>query len=176
MQTLLVSLWCADKTGLVAAVTGRLFDLGANLGDTTFAVLGGGAEFTSVCDVPDHASPKDVEAELRALPEVGPKAKLNVEPLDVSPVHGATGRITHRITISGGDRPGLLARLSEVFVQFGANIVRLNSERIPDASGGRYVTRIGVAVPENVTERCLATIGNTAGELGLDCHWRASSK
>ena len=42
--TALISIICEDHPGLIADVTGRLFDLGVNLGDTTFAVLGGGAE------------------------------------------------------------------------------------------------------------------------------------
>ena len=39
----LVSIFCPDREGLVAAVTRRLFDLGINLGDTAFSVLGLGA-------------------------------------------------------------------------------------------------------------------------------------
>lgn len=175
MQTVLVSIWCSDQTGLVAAVTSRMFDLGANLGDTTFAVLGGGAEFTSVCDLPPHATPQELEDEIKALDEVGPDARVSVEPLTLSPLQDEAGRITHRITVSGGDRPGLLARLSEVFIQFKASIVRLNAERIPDADGGRYVTRIAVSIPEASWDSCLATVGNTAGELGLEFQARRSS-
>ena len=50
-DTALVSIICEDYAGLIAEVTGHLFDLGVNLGDTTFAVLGGAAEFTSVCEL-----------------------------------------------------------------------------------------------------------------------------
>ena len=50
----LVSILCRDHPGLIAAIAGRLFDIGANLGDTTFAVLGGAAEFNSVCELPDE--------------------------------------------------------------------------------------------------------------------------
>ena len=41
MTYVLVSVFCPDRTGLIAAIAGRLFDLGANLGDTSFTVLGG---------------------------------------------------------------------------------------------------------------------------------------
>ena len=50
--TVLVSIIGPDRVGLVSAVTSRLFDLGADLGDTSFAVLGGGAEFTAICEFP----------------------------------------------------------------------------------------------------------------------------
>ena len=44
----LVSTFCPDRVGLVSAVTGHLFGLGANLRDATFAVMGSGAEFSAV--------------------------------------------------------------------------------------------------------------------------------
>ena len=47
-KSLLIQLFARDEPGLVSSVSGCLFDLGLNLGDTTFAVLGTGAEFTVV--------------------------------------------------------------------------------------------------------------------------------
>jgi len=98
-----------------------------------------------------------------------------VAPFDYAAVHGETAQITHRIEITGEDSPGLIARLSEVFVTYGANIVRLNSERIPGGTGraGRYVSRLAVSIPPEKAQACLATVANTAGELRLTCHWVA---
>ena len=73
--------------------------------------------------------------------------------------------------VSGGDRPGLIARLSEVFGQFNANIVRMDAQRLPEQ--GLYVTRFAVSLTERV-EACLATVANTAGELNLACHVEAA--
>src|SRR3989304_4944663 len=105
--TALTSIICADITGLVAAITGRLFDLGANLGDTTAAVLGGAAEFTTVCELPDGLSLKTVEGELRALPALA-GATLTIAPFSYRAVHGPSAHITHRIEITGPHSPGLL--------------------------------------------------------------------
>ncbi len=55
--TALISILCPDRAGLVAAIAGHLFDLGVNLRDTSFAVLGQGAEFTAVCVSPLFLSP-----------------------------------------------------------------------------------------------------------------------
>ena len=168
MATLLITALCPDRTGLIAAITGRLFELGADLGDTTFATLGTGAEFTSVCEVPAHTAAPEVAEALRALPELA-DGTVTVEPFAFDPVTGPTAHITHRIVVTGGDRPGLVARLSEVFVTFKANIVRLDAQRVPTPRGGRYVTRFAVSIPERAVEACLATVANTAGELGLEC-------
>ena len=171
-RTALISIICEDRIGLIAEVTGRLFDLGINLGDTTFAVLGGAAEFTAVIELPDHLSLGSIESELSALPALK-GAKINVAPFSYRAQHGDTAHITHRIEIEGEDSPGLVARLSEVFVGFGANIVRLNSERMCGCSGTRYVTLIAAWIPPEKAKACLATVANTAGELRLTCKTQA---
>jgi len=165
MSTVLISIFCPDRTGLVAAIAGRLFDLGVNLGDSSFAMLGTGAEFSSVSDLPVGMEASEVEAELTALPELS-GARVEVRPFELEAAHGPQGRITHRVVVSGGDRPGLVARLSEVFGEFKANIVRMDAQRVPEQ--GVYITRFSVSIPARV-EACLATIGNTAGELNLSC-------
>ena len=54
----LVSILCADRVGLVSAISDHLFDAGVNLRDTIFAALGAGAGFTSVCELPTTSRPK----------------------------------------------------------------------------------------------------------------------
>ena len=165
-----VSIAGPDRPGLVAEVAGRLFDLGANLGDTTFAVLGEGCEFTSLVELPASVSAAELKAELKTLAALK-GAKLEVEPFALGAVHGPMGRVTHRIRISGGDRPGITARLAEVFADFGANIVRLNSERVPGTGGARYDMIFAVAIPPGRASACLATVANTAGTMDLRCVW-----
>lgn len=165
MTTVMISVSCPDRPGLIAAITGRLFDLGVNLGDSSFAMLGTGAEFSSVCQVPDDLSAQEIGEGLADLNELK-GARIEVRPFTLEPDHGPSGRPTHRVTVSGGDRPGLVARLSEVFGQFGANIVRMDAQRLPEQD--LYVTRFTVAIGSRA-EACLATIANTAGELHLDC-------
>src|SRR5262245_11305825 len=174
-KSALVSVICEDRTGLIAAITGRMFDLGINLGDTTFAVLGTGAEFTTLCEIPDDISLGELESELRELPELE-DAKLTVSPFSFQAHHASSGQITHRIELIGDDSPGLIARLSEVFGDYGANIVRLNSERIPGASGARYATRIAVSIPKDKEQACLATVANTAAQMSLSCRAEATAK
>jgi len=170
-NTVLISILCEDRTGLIADVTGRLYDLGINLGDTTFAVLGGGAEFTIVAKLPRDTTIKDVEAELRELP-LPPNAQLTVAPFVFRETHDQSAHITHRIEITGDDSPGLIARLSEAFRPMGANIVRLNSESVPGPSGARFLLRMAVYVPESKAAVCMATVANTAGQMNLSCRWQ----
>jgi glycine cleavage system transcriptional repressor len=66
-----------------------------------------------------------------------------------------------------------VARLSEAFRAFGANIVRLNSESVQSPSGARFLLRIAVCVPDGKEEACMATVANTAGQMNLKCQWSA---
>lgn len=163
-----ISIFCPDRIGLIAAITGKLFELGVNLGDSTFAVLGTGAELTCVCDVPEDLETNDLQQQLSILEELT-EADISVKKFDLIDVHGANAKITHQITVRGGDNPGLVTRLSEAFVEFGANIVRLNSEKIPLESGNQYLIDIDVWIPEENTDACLATIENTANMLQMQC-------
>lgn len=174
MPTFLVTAFAPDRTGLIADIAGRLFEMGANLGDTTFAVLGSAAEFSSVVEMPEGSTPDAVQADLKLLPELA-AARIEVLPFEMNPHHEPQGHITHRIAVTGGDRPGLIARLSELFGQYHANIVRMNAQRIPGPDGGTdgsvLVTRFAVSIPPESEQACLASAGNTAGELGLSFDW-----
>ncbi len=170
-KTYHINLTCPDRSGLVAAITARLFDLGGNLGDTTFAVFGSEAEFTALAAFPDEVDTDTVQAELAALPEA-PGASVAVVPFAQSTEHGPMGQVTHVITVSGGDQPGLIARITEVFGEFGANIVHLAASLDPGPEpGGHYSTRFSVALTPETANKCLATVANTAEAMDLSCSW-----
>ena len=162
----LVSILCRDRIGLVAAIADHMFTQGINLRDTTFAVLGKGAEFTAICELPAGLAPANLEQGLQNLAELdGAEVRVVAYPFD--PVPGPTGRITHRVEVEGGDQLGLIARLAEIFAQSGANIVRLDAQKLPETEGGRYVTRFLVWLPPARAAYCLAAVANTAGSMGL---------
>lgn len=165
----LVSVLGPDRVGLVAAIADHLFNAGVNLRDTTFAALGSGAEFIALCELPEGLAASDIEAGLKLLPELN-GAEVRAVPYAFDPSPGPAGSITHRVTISGGDQMGLVARLAEVFKQYSANIVRLEARKLSEAEGGLYVTRFAVFIPHEQESLCLATVSNTAGSLGLSCH------
>lgn len=175
-EQVLISIVSPDKVGLIADVAGELYGLGANLGDVSFAVLGAGCEFSAMAEMPAGVSARTVEEALGRIPSLA-HAELRVTPLPFSAEHQDSAEITHYIEVEGGDRPGLIARLSEVFGEFGANIVRLNSRRRMDgeASGkGRYLTTFAVSMPPGRAESCLNAVHNTAGQLNLTCRYRTA--
>ena len=168
----LVTTVCPDRVGLISGITGQLFGLGINLRDATFAVMGTGAEFSAVCELPPTLSVEEVRTGLAAVPELE-GARIEVTPFRFDPNPGPAARITHRVLVSGGDQPGLIARLSEIFTQFQANIVRMDAQTTPGhgegRAGGLYTVRFSVSIPAERTEVCLSAVANTAEALGLAC-------
>jgi len=173
MAVALVSVLGPDRIGLVASIADELFGAGISLRDTTFAALGSGAEFTAVCDLPDGVAPEESEAGLGRLPELD-GAQVRVVPYAFDPNPTALARVTHRITISGGDQLGLVARLADIFAQYEANIVRLEARKLSEGEGGLYVTRFAVAIPPERRDLCLSAVTSTAGALSLRCEIEAS--
>jgi glycine cleavage system transcriptional repressor len=172
MNSVLVSVFCPDRPGLVSAIAGRLFDMGGNLGDASFTVLGAGAEFTAICHLPGHSSAGDLREELSRLPELK-DATITVKSFGLDAGHAENALISHVVTVSGGDRPGLVARLAEVFASFKANIVRMDAQNLPDSV---YVIRFALSIPAASAATCLATVDSTAGEMGLTCAWKEETR
>jgi glycine cleavage system transcriptional repressor len=166
----LVSVLSSDKTGLVSAISGCLFDLGINLGSTNFSVLGSGAKFTAVCESDPEITGASLEETLGSLPELA-NAEIQVVDFEFSAEPAANTEITHRITIQGGDHPGLVARLTEVFIEFDANIVRLNADRLNNDGENQYLIQIAAWIPASREHACLASISNTASTLQMQCSY-----
>ncbi|CCQ72650.1 glycine cleavage system protein R [Magnetospira sp. QH-2] len=169
-NNLLISVFCPDRVGLISALTARLFDLGGDLGDTTFAVLGEGAEFTSICEFPADLTSEYVRAELADLPQLA-GATIEVRPFELDPGPQPQARVTHHVECEGVNRPGLVARMTEIFQEYGANIVRLAADRQDRKGEDYYLTRIAAFIPEERADSCLATLANTAGELRQIIRW-----
>ncbi|TNE66537.1 MAG: ACT domain-containing protein [Alphaproteobacteria bacterium] len=167
-DTLLISIIGRDQVGVVSAVTSYLFETGANLADSAYAVLGEGFEFSCVAEFSAGATPDEVKEGLTGL-EMLADARITVSNFPFRLERGQSAAITHVVEISGGDRPGLVARMSEVLMDYGANIVRMSSKRVPREGGFDYRTRFAINAGADRLTALEAALYNTAGSLRLDC-------
>ncbi|WP_417450295.1 glycine cleavage system protein R [Kordiimonas sp.] len=167
-DTYLISITGRDQTGVVSIVTGYLFETGANLADSAFAVLGEAFEFSCVAEFSAGASAEEIAEGLRRLEPLS-DARITVTSFPFSLSRGKSATITHVVDISGGDRPGLVARISEVLGDYGANIVRMSSKRVPAGDGYDYRTRFAINVDTGRFTALEAALYNTSGSLRLNC-------
>jgi glycine cleavage system transcriptional repressor len=161
----LLSVFSKDRVGLISLLTGHLFDRGVNLGDTSFAVLGNGGEFTSLLEIPADLDSDALTQELYSLDGLE-NANIEIRQISFSDADTPPKEITHNISCEGRDQPGLLARLSEVFIDFDANIVRLKSDQVETRDGTKFITHFAVSIPAARAANCLAALDNTAQALG----------
>ena len=168
MQTdnLLISIICPDKQGLVSAITGTLFESGINLGDTTFTILGEGAEFTAICETPSGMSANQLKELLQSIEELQ-GADIGVKPFSYSTSHKESDKVTHEIILQGEDQPGLVARLTELFADYDANIVRMDTKKLVSANSSEYLIQLWVWIPYARVDACLASVGSTASLLNM---------
>ena len=166
MQKYIVSIICKDQTGLVANVTACLFDLGLNLGSTHFTLLGEGAKLTAICESEQQTNSKEIQQQLVLLDNLS-KATVTVDTYLLDNEKAENAQISHHIVIDGGDHAGLIARLSEVFIEFNGNIVNLNAEKILSQPHNLYHIEIDAFIPADRQNACLATLSNTASSLGM---------
>ena len=168
IERAVVSVFCVSRPGLLEAVTGRLFGLGCNLADTTFAMLSGSAGLTAVCELPDGLARDTLVIELQRLPELA-GGKVTVTGFRSGARDAAHQRITHRFEFSGRDRPGLIHKLAEAFARRGATVVRLNARAAPGDDAVRHTIRFAVSVGDQPGDPCLAAMTEAARALDLDC-------
>lgn len=169
IENFLITIIGRDQVGVVSEVTGYLFDIGANVADSSYAVLGEGFELSAVVTFVSAVDISEIEAGLGELPTLS-GARINIVPFDFDTTRGETATISHVVEITGGDRPGLIARISEVLVHYDANIVRMSSKRTIDEQGeAHYRTRFAICADADRLDALSAALSNTAGSLRLNC-------
>lgn len=119
----MVTLVGKDRAGIVAHVTSALYEEGCNLGETSMLRLGG--NFTIMMMVNYQDSKKNLEDLLRTVAE-----SLDLH-LHVDAIDG--GLHQHlvpdmRITVSGADRAGIVAKVATALAEVGFNITDLESD------------------------------------------------
>jgi glycine cleavage system transcriptional repressor len=164
----IVSISCVSQSGLLTTVTECLAARGCNLADTTFAVLSGSAEFTTICEMPEGMAEETLALELHRLPALA-GAKVIVSPFDPVASEARSQRITHRFEFSGPDKAGKILRLSKAMTASGATVMRLNSQRSIRDGAAHSTIRIAVTLADDRSDAALAAVADTAGELGLTC-------
>lgn len=154
-----------DRPGIVAALTGALYDLGCNIEDADSAVLRGVFAVTLVV-----AAPSEIDGpvlERAAGTALGPiEATVSVQAIADDP--GPPARATHRMRAHGADRPGIVALLSRLLADRGVNMTGFSSHA-NDADPPVATLEADVHVPPDVDAAELAEdLIETATDLGLE--------
>ena len=173
----------ADRPGIVAAVTGVLVDLGANLEDSSMTILRGNFAMMLVVDAPAGVTAGSVEAAL-APPAAAHDLVVTVRPL-AEVAGGApparTGETAeaeeprYTLAVYGADHPGIVHGVAAMLAAEGVNIVDLSTRVIGGPERPVYAMVLEVALPAGADPDALGRrLSQVAAELGVDASLHAS--
>jgi glycine cleavage system transcriptional repressor len=170
MTVLAVSAIGADRPGIVASVTGVLYQHGCNLEDTEMAVLRGHFAMMLIVSAPDSLTAEALE---QALTEaIGTDLVVAVRAIDDSvPASPAGDRWS--VAVYGADRPGIVHGVTSLLADAGANVLDLETRVIGDAARPVYAMLLEITVPPDVDGDGLAARLIEHGRaVGVECTMR----
>lgn len=169
----LISYIGPDKSGLISQLTALLDAQGGSFGDVTFATLGEAGELTFIYAMPAKLTIEDLHNKVTEM-EVLKGGNVRVEEFQLKAEKGPTSRITHRIVLEGEDRSGLLKSIIDLLDEYGAIIVRMNSERLHGMETVRYAARIAVSVRPARAPDCLAAMTKLAASFNMTLRYETA--
>jgi len=153
-----------DRPRIIAQVAEVLSECGMNLEDSSMTLLRGHFAMTLICA--GDAGRAAVEAAL--APVLDDSLSVSVREVPEEPTHPVTGD-PYLITVHGGDRLGIVARLAAVVADSGGNITDLTTR----LAGDLYVLAAEVDLPPQTDVAALSDrIAQAAAALGVDASLR----
>lgn len=158
----------SDAPGIVAALTGVLWEQGCNLEDTSMSILRGHFAMMLVVAVPEGMTAGDLEARLAATGRAHDLVVV-VRHLDDDVAAKVTGT-AWTVSVYGADRPGIVHQVTRLLAEAGVNIVDLTTRVIGEPDRAVYAMFLDVTVPPRVDVEELAQHLDAVGlELGVSC-------
>ena len=168
-----------DQPGIVASVTKLLFDLGCNLEDSAMTRLGDEFAIMLMFSAPPGGSNERLE---RAVSPIARRFGLsvNLRPLSKAEASGAglRERATHRISVYGADRPGIVYRVSTLLARLRVNITDVSTHRTHPSKHAKakplYLMLLEVELPARVAAGHLdRQLRSLAKRLGCEVSLRS---
>lgn len=158
-----------DQVGIVARLTEALFDLGCNLLDSSMTLLRGEFAIIVMVKLPDAESIETLKSRLQSL-EKTLALTIHVRELSDEELNPAAPAVNpHIISVYGADRPGIVAGITRVLADLGANITDVQTTSTISDGKDIFVMILEVAVPDNlVGERFSSQLIDEGKRLGVD--------
>ncbi|MFN8035662.1 MAG: ACT domain-containing protein [Acidimicrobiia bacterium] len=154
-----------DRPGIVASVTGALFEEGCNLADCSMTILAGNFAMVLIVDAPAGAGDADL-AQVLAVPAAAFDLGVAVRAIGTEAVVPEGEPFV--VSVYGADRPGIVHHVAAALADLNVNIRDLETRVIGDAPPV-YAMLLEVSVPEGVSpDEVAARLRELADTLGVD--------
>ena len=162
----------ADRPGIAAAVTGALFERGANLADCSMTILAGQFAMVLLVEMAAGTEAADLEESL-AVPAAAFDLVTAVRV--VAPGRrDATGR-PHVVSVYGADRPGIVHHVCTALAALDVNVTDLSTRVLAGDGGPVYAMLLDISVPADVDmDAVVARLAALAEEMDVEATVRAA--
>lgn len=143
-----------DQPGIVAGISGVLFEKGCNIEDSTMARLGGEFTVMLLLRLPEGTTARQIDQELAVLRG---KMKLTVHLTDLRPEDAMEPPEVprHVVSVFGADKKGIVAKITRHLADRSVNITNLTTQVVRHAQP-LYIMLIEVEIPPYVDPPTLA--------------------
>jgi glycine cleavage system transcriptional repressor len=140
-----------DRPGIVAGVSKALYELGANIEDSSMTILRSEFAMILIVSTGEEVDTSDFEGHFKELTgKIG--LFISIKELREDDIHSkkSYSGIPYIISVIGTDKPGIVYRVSELLATKGINITDLNTKVIPGETVPVYTMILEVEIPEYV--------------------------
>ncbi len=170
MNKAIISVLGQDRPGIIAAVSGCLFEQGVNIENVSQTILQSEFSAIFIVSLPDGLGLTDLHAVLQhAVEPLG--QHIHVKPVQPGPPDYAppADRQPFVITTRGPDRKGLVARITAIMARHRVNVTNLQAIFKGGDVPGDNIMIYEVDIPAGVDQKQLcADLRAKAAELDLE--------
>jgi len=140
-QRMIISVVSKDRPGIIADITGALFELDGDLADLSQSILCGYLTMTLIATFESDLTPADVTSKLETI-ESAKDYSFIVKPMDIALENGRRSlpEKTYIVTAQGKNKSGLVYSISSFCYQRNINILDLSTT----LEGGQYTMMLQI--------------------------------
>jgi glycine cleavage system transcriptional repressor len=152
-----------DRPGIVAGVTGVLYDLGCNLADCSMSLLRDQFAMILLVEAPEDLDDAAID---ERLGEVAQRLGLVLQVAPAGMREPTPSERSYVVSVYGPDRPGIVHGISKVLAGSDVNITNLVSHLVDESL---YTTVLDVDLPAGLDASVLeVALEEEARTLGVD--------
>lgn len=157
-----------DQVGIVAKLTGALFDQGCNLLDSSMTLLRGEFAIILMVQLAENQSLNSLAAKLKEFQQ-SMGLTIHLRELSAEELKSTEPAANpHIISVYGADKPGIVAGVTKVLADFKINISDVQTTSTKNENGDVFVMVLEVAVPENIVKTFPSELKDLEKRLGVD--------
>ena len=154
-----------DSTGIVADITKALFELGANINDSSHTIIGNQFAMLLLISTTPNFTPEKIQT---FFEEVKTKRNLTIHihklcDNDIQRKATDPGQLCV-IHLYGADKPGIVYQVTDLLSKSKVNITDLSTRRFGSEAKPIYIMYLEAEVPNNVDTRKLGSELNKLAE------------